>query len=240
MQKMQDKKKLQAQAFLSRDPVLYVSLAEPLRLGRARVETVDSAGVLLRHDTGIAMLAAESTEAALALLGRREAPVRTLTVTGTQIAREVGEHFGMEVGSCCWQAVYTGRERLPVHADIRPLDLRWYAQVLEGYSLFHDPEYIEDRLCAGVMFGAFVDGMLAGFIGEHEEGSMGMLEVFPTYRRRGLAIALESYQINRFLAEGRVPFDQVIVTNDKSRSLQRKLGLVLSQETITWMHGAIE
>ena len=54
------------------------------------------------------------------------------------------------------------------------------------------PEYVEDRLKAGVIFGAFVDGRLAGFVGEHHEGSMGMLEVVPEFRRRGIAQALEA------------------------------------------------
>ena len=41
-----------------------------------------------------------------------------------------------------------------------------------------------------MFFGAFVDGQLAGFVGEHSEGSMGMLEIFPAYRRRGLGYSL--------------------------------------------------
>ncbi|MFQ7452543.1 MAG: GNAT family N-acetyltransferase [Flavonifractor plautii] len=36
------------------------------------------------------------------------------------------------------------------------------------------------------MLGAFVDGTLAGFAGFHGEGSIGLLEVLPAYRRRGL------------------------------------------------------
>ncbi|MFR8333203.1 MAG: hypothetical protein ACLU9S_13295 [Oscillospiraceae bacterium] len=57
--------------------------------------------------------------------------------------------------------------------------MSYFQAVLDGYSLFHNPEYVEDRLKAGVIFGAFADGRLAGFVGEHHEGGMGMLEVFP-------------------------------------------------------------
>lgn len=49
-------------------------------------------------------------------------------------------------------------------------------------------------------------------------------------------MALESFQINRLLDQGRVPFDQVIVGNDRSYRLQQKLGMVLSQDTISWAH----
>lgn len=123
-----------------------------------------------------------------------------------------------------------------VRADVRPLDMSFFQAVLDGYSLFHDPEYVEDRLKAGVIFGAFVDGRLAGFVGEHHEGSMGMLEVFPPYRGHGLGLALESFQINRYLSQGRVPFDQVIVGNEKSMGLQRKVGMELSKDTMSWLH----
>ena len=43
-------------------------------------------------------------------------------------------------------------------------------------------DYVAERLAAGAMTGAFLDGVLAGFIGIHEEGSIGMLEVLPAYR----------------------------------------------------------
>ena len=114
--------------------------------------------------------------------------------------------------------------------------MSYFQAVLDGYSLFHNPEYVEDRLKAGVIFGAFVDGRLAGFVGEHHEGSMGMLEVFPPYRGHGLGLALESFQINRYLSQGRVPFDQVIVGNEKSMSLQKKVGMELSKDTMSWLH----
>ena len=32
------------------------------------------------------------------------------------------------------------------------------------------------------MLGAFVDGELAGFIGRHDQGALGVLEVLPEYR----------------------------------------------------------
>lgn len=65
-----------------------------------------------------------------------------------------------------------------------------------------------------------------------------MLEVFPAYRGRGLGLALESFQINRFLSQGRVPFDQVIVGNNKSLNLQRKVGMSISRDTMSWLHPA--
>ena len=49
--------KEQALAYLGRDPVLNISMTEPLRLGRAHVAARSSRGVVLEMD-GIAMVTA--------------------------------------------------------------------------------------------------------------------------------------------------------------------------------------
>ena len=226
--------KEQALAYLSKDPVLNISMVEPLRLGRAKVAAQSGQGVTLEMD-GIAMVAAETPEEALRLL-QAVPEADTWNVMGGALSEAVAAALGLEESSRCYQAAYFRGEPLPVRADVRPLDLHFFQAVLDGYRLFHDPAYVEDRLKAGVIFGAFVDGRLAGFVGEHHEGSMGMLEVFPEYRGHGLGLALESFQINRYLSEGRVPFDQVIVGNEKSMGLQRKVGMEISQDTMSWLH----
>lgn len=226
--------KEQALAYLGKDPVRNISMIEPLRLGRARVAAQSGRGVALEMD-GIAMVAAEDLGEALSLLETLP-EAQTWNVMGGTLSAAVAAALGLKEESRCYQAAYFRGEPLPVRADVRPLDMGYFQAVLDGYSLFHDPEYVEDRLKAGVVFGAFVDGRLAGFVGEHHEGSMGMLEVFPPYRGRGLGLALESFQINRYLSEGRVPFDQVIVGNEKSMGLQKKVGMELSKDTMSWLH----
>lgn len=176
--------KEQALAYLGRDPVLNISMTEPLRLGRAHVAARSSRGVVLEMD-GIAMVAAEAPDEALRLL-EAVPEANTWNVMGGALTQAVAEALDLEEGSRCYQAAYFRGDPLPVRADVRPLDMSFFQAVLDGYSLFHDPEYVEDRLKAGVIFGAFVDGRLAGFVGEHHEGSMGMLEVFPPYRGHGL------------------------------------------------------
>ena len=59
--------KEQALAYLGRDPVLNISMTEPLRLGRAHVAARSNRGVVLEMD-GIAMVAAETPDEALRLL----------------------------------------------------------------------------------------------------------------------------------------------------------------------------
>ena len=182
-------------------------MTEPRRVGRAQGAARSNRGVVLEMD-GIAMVAAETPDEALRLL-EAVPEANTWNVMGGALTQAVAEALDLEEGSRCYQAAYFRGDPLPVRADVRPLDMSFFQAVLDGYSLFHDPEYVEDRLKAGVIFGAFEDG---------------------------LGLALESFQINRYLSQGRVPFDQVIVGNEKSMGLQRKVGMELSKDTMSWLH----
>ena len=91
-----------------------------------------------------------------------------------------------------------------------------------------------DGAAKGIMLGAFVDGKLAGFMGQHPEGSLGMLFVFPQFRRQGIAEALERNYVNLELAQGHVPYGQIFVGNTASRMLQEKLGMEFSEGNICW------
>ena len=64
---------------------------------------------------------------------------------------------------------------------------------------------------------------------------MGLLYVFPKFRRRGYAKALESFQINAILAEGRTPYAHIIEDNVESIALQQKLGAIFADEKVLWM-----
>ena len=78
-------------------------------------------------------------------------------------------------------------------------------------------------------------GKLIGFIGEHLEGSMGLLYVFPEFRRKGYAVALEKSMIVKTLSEGYIPFGQVEKNNRASVLLQKKIGMTISDRLICWM-----
>ena len=94
---------------------------------------------------------------------------------------------------------------------------------------------LDARIRQGVMLGAYVEGELAGFIGEHVEGSMGLLHVMPAYRRMHLGYALERAAIRRTRLAGQIPFDQVAKTNDASIALQARRGMTRAKETVYWI-----
>ena len=100
------------------------------------------------------------------------------------------------------------------------------------------PEAVRHHLHAGWVFGGFdATGELVGFVGEHDEGSIGMLEVLPAHRRRGYAQALESFMINRHLAQGHTPYCQVEMANAASHALQAKLGFTRLPGVQCWIEG---
>ncbi len=137
----------------------------------------------------------------------------------------------------CYQAAYKGKE--PVSEpevpgmDIKPLPMEQLRFVMENYD--DDEEYMRSRIEYG-MLGAFDEnGNCAGFVGFHGEGSMGLLTVLPEYRRKGIGFALESRNLNRRLSEGRIPFGHVVVGNEKSMGLQKKIGMEFSDKIVTWV-----
>ena len=156
----------------------------------------------------------------------------------------------------CRQAVYTNKEKLSVSGLYRPdgkpmpngliirkLDADDIREAAPMYPGFDNPDYIIERIEAGAVYGAFFSdntandtiNTLAGIIGIHEEGSIGMLYVKPQYRHRKLATALETYAFNRALENGWIPYGQIIVGNEASMRLQESMGLHFSKSSVYWM-----
>lgn len=107
-------------------------------------------------------------------------------------------------------------------------------------SRYHNPGggYTVEKLATVMrekgVFGAIADGALAGFIGRHRDGSMGMLEVSEQFQKRGIGSALERFLINYVMTFGRVPYCDVFDDNDVSMKLQRRLGLTESCGYTFW------
>ena len=120
------------------------------------------------------------------------------------------------------------------HKDIRRLGIGDLDYISEHYS-HGTTEYMEGRILNGVMYGAFSDDRLIGFIGTHDEGSMGMLYVDEQYRRQGIGEALLSYNINRTLERGRIPYGHVFEGNTMSERLLEKLGLYKAGKAVWWL-----
>ena len=98
----------------------------------------------------------------------------------------------------------------------------------------YDKERMAEIMRSKGVFGAIADGKLAGFIGRHGDGSMGMLEVFDGFKHKGIGSALERFLINYVMTFGRTPVCDVYTDNAASIALQNKLGLTPSQGYAFW------
>lgn len=224
--------KEKALEFLNKDYLLNVDMIECIRRDICRILYASDKAVLIVADSGwVYMLSCEDRELGLELIKTHQPP---WVVLHQMDMREAVAGLGYRIGDECWQSAYT--KTTPMEetlADIRRLDRRFLKRIADNYELA-DEEEIAALLDAGVIYGAFAGGELAGFIGRHEEGSVGLLFVFPEFRRMGIAEALERNYVNRELAEGNVAYGQIFVGNTPSRQLQEKLGMDFSDKFICW------
>lgn len=116
----------------------------------------------------------------------------------------------------------------------RPADIGDFPFVSFHYGMV-SAEELTKIIRRGQLFIGFHDGKPIGFIGEHLEGSMGLLEILPGYRGKGYGTELEIFMIGHMLEKGQRPFCQIETDNSNSMRLQRKLGLTISEERMYWM-----
>jgi tRNA (guanine37-N1)-methyltransferase len=230
-----------ARAYLLRDFNKNIDMLEILPLPTARVLAADDFGVLLEHN-GLYLLSCDKglDEQYLPRLveGLAKDPERMIVLHSSALKDVLVQTYGFEAFLDVRHGVYRKAApisyTLPEQAEIRRMDESHLGFVLQHYHMMDDETYLHERIDEG-MYGVFVGGALAGFIGTHDERSIGLLEILPEYRRLGLAFALEAHLINCLLEQGRIPFTQVSVDNEPSLALQRKLGLELSDATVHWL-----
>ena len=226
---------------LARDRLLYADMINLLtHADECDVQLInaDSRGVMLLMDGGeTCMTALFEQESAEQLLSMLHEP-RLITSHQEWSEPLIGRMFGpVSDNTRCRQLVYTSGERLKLAdcgVDIRPMAAGYIAQAAEYYHM-GDEAYLAGRMEKGQLFGAFIGDKLTGFIGLHSETSIGMLEVLPEYRRRGIGSMLESFMINLQLDRGYTPFGQVVMGNEASMALQRSLGFELADGVVSWM-----
>lgn len=219
------------------EPVAF-PLVECLRRGVGEAVFADPGAVLVRVGDRAQMLWAGDRKVSRRAVERLLGPVGCLQVQGRRHLRDVCRAAGLSDARPCHLAVFRGEGPLPQDRslDVRVLTPAYEGAVLEHYS---HPEYLAegelaDLLAAGAFLGGFVDGRLCGFVGEHPEGALGMLEVFPDHRGRGWGRALTSAKVNQQLELGFTPWAQVEPGNAASLGLLRGLGFEVHPEDLMW------
>ena len=215
----------------------FLGLDRVLKRGTGEIIARTDHALMIRDSvSGAMMLGCEDALEGAELLERHvDRDCRLLTVTDHGLGLAAYRRYGFDGLLECCQTAYYGK---PPQAECK-IALRQAGEgdlplLIKTYDLVSPEELalIVDR--GRLLLGCDRD-QTVGFIGEHLEGSMGLLYVFPEHRRKGYAAALETAFISRTLAEGFIPFGQVEKSNLASLALQRKLGMTLSDNLICWM-----
>ena len=229
--------------FLRTNELLHMSMIFPILRGTVELIYTGDDGVLLKElESNSYMLAAYCFDKGKQLIdsvGRKE----LFCVHQKPFADYLLGKYDYQHQLVCYQAVYFDKEHIKKGAgtqsalalDIKRLGAEYIDVICEHYNQFVDQQYIIDRLTAGAIYGGFSGDTLCGFVGTHEEGSIGLLEVIETYRRRGFGEELLCYMAHLILDRGQTPFSQISTDNEISIKLHKKLGFKVSSDTIHWL-----
>lgn len=220
--------------YLEGDILQNAPLLAALQRGTGTLIAGGGEGTLLREASGVHMLSAVSRRAAAELLEALPA-CTSLMVCQSELADLPAERYALAIGADCRQAVYTGGP-LPLDDTLtfRAPDERELDLIDETYDL-DDRAGLAALRDRGMLFAGFAGADFVGYVGRHREGSVGLLNVFPPYRRRGYGQRLETFILNRVVAAGELPYCQVFTGNKASLALQAKLGWVLAEKPICWL-----
>ncbi len=172
------------------------------------------------------------------------ADVRIVCVHSEAAKDYLLDECGFSDVKVCSQWVYTGDafDLDAVLRDCKSTDVLAFRPLNSLHAdriadlLDEDYKYIERRIHAGCVTGLYAGRTLAGFAGIHEAGSMGMLYIYPRFRRQGLAKLLVGSNINKQLQDGSIPFVHITEGNEASEQLHQSLGFVKCEHPTYWIY----
>lgn len=224
-----------ALAFCWRSPVSRMLPLAALERGTATVLAL-AEGALLAHDPSFEghMLCWDDEAAARHMLHGFQADVLLMMEHAT-LAGEATAIHSFTGGMVCHSCAYLSDAPMPVAKPVALRLLRPKDQPMVN-TLHREagPALIAYALLEGRLFGGWMGRDLVGFVGYHEEGSLGMLYVLEQHRRKGYAQAMEAQLINRCLKRGSRAFGQIKVGNEASFRLHRGMGYTIADTPGSW------
>ena len=214
----------------------YVNFRRIFERGTAEVIEEDDELLFFRDSVSEAyMLACDDGERAKAVLDKyMDRGIDLLTTTSKEAAYHTLDKYGFDDIEICYQFAYLGEApEVDPRFTFRTADLGDLETIAASYDQISVDEIAKD-IERGVVLMAYDEDGLAGCIGEHMEGSVGMLFVYPDHRRKGVATALENAKFAEAIKQGLIPFGQVIYDNEASLALQEKRGLTRCGRMVYW------
>ena len=219
------------------DGIDYLGIDRVLRRGSGEIIEETDRAILVRDAVSEAVfLACEDTAAGAALLDHHiSSDCGLLMVSDYALGLSAFERYGFSEKLECYQVAYFGEKPLTDNRlTVRKANENDLPMLTETYHLISTEE-LEKVVRRGSILLGYDRDCLVGFIGEHLEGSMGILYVFPENRRKGFGVALQTHLIAQTMEKGYVPFGQVEKNNLNSLKLQQKIGMTRSDNLIVWM-----
>ncbi len=237
-----------------------LSIDRIIKRGTAEIIEKDVDVILLKDTVskGV-MLACDDAEKGMGILTRNiKGTHPLLMISNPEIGRRAVDKFGYKESVECYQLAYLSKELPEVYQptgsetakfdsatgnqgaqsydnlEYRVATMENFPLISREYGLVSEDE-LKELIERGNIIMGYKNGKAVGFVGEHLEGSIGLLQVFEEYRRKGYGMSLEAEMIRRTIKKGYIPFGQVVVDNTASLELQKKLGLTKSEGTIFWM-----
>lgn len=226
--------------YLQEDPVLYVEMIVSYERGNCEVLYEQNDSVLLYDHTSECYLASAKTVA-----GARDIIFKLPQDFGHLIVHDdIFLTVEKEIPAYHekllfynYQYTQKGSYKLPTNTielrNVEEKDLAFVKQQYRVKALCSD-EYLIKRIKAG-MLGAYVEGELIGFIGKHDNGAIGMLEVKEEYRKKHIGQLLEMAYVNQLIEEKeKYIYTQVENNNTASHNLQQKLLFTKAKTPTYW------
>jgi len=189
----------------------YLGLDRVLKRGSGEIIAEQEDALLIRDRvSGGWLLACENTAAGRRLLDRQIGPeCRLLMVSDYALGQEAFRKYGFAEKLECYQVAYYGEKpAADTGISVRTAGKEDLPVLIENYRLI-SPEELEQVVARKSMLLGYSRDQLIGFIGEHLEGSMGILYVLPEFRHKGFGTALQLHCMAKTMDEGLIPFGQV-------------------------------
>lgn len=230
-----------AEKMLYRKYLLNVNILECLRRESAEVLFDSEKGILIvDKESGIYMISTEDKKTSEQIIKLIPKTTELILANQNFYCEEIKNKCNLKEIMATYHSVWQKDELVKIpefEGEIKSLSIKELDVVSEKYSSIDliDKDYIQKRIENDNMLGAFIDDNLCGFIGYHDEGSIGLLEVFPEYRNKGIGSILQGTAVNKAIKDGKIPFGEVKVNNYKSLNLQKKLGFSIAEEKVYWI-----
>lgn len=229
----------QAYNYLSKDHLSNCGPLQVLRRGSGELIQLDDEGIiLLDRISGTYMISAEFSPKTLNWISELPDNCELFQLSDEAFLPALKERYGLTTVLDCEQFVYDKDEPISFDMKLRISEASDEEVVVirENYHKLSDEALELIRSFHNLFVAHNHNGQMIGFIGSHLEGSMGLLNILPEYRRSGYGIELEVFMINRFLEHGLIPYCQVEAGNEKSAHLQEKLGLKKAAKKAHWLY----